>query len=33
MEVANDSLQGWPAASTAPFNPVRIPGEKTSYIV
>ncbi len=30
LEVPDDSLEAWPAASTAPFNWVRIPGEKTS---
>ncbi len=30
LEVPDDSLEAWPAASTAPFNWVRNPGEKTS---
>jgi hypothetical protein len=30
LEVPDDSLQACPAASTAAFNGVRIPGEKTS---
>src|SRR4051794_17878696 len=30
LEVPDDSLEAWPAASTAPFNWVRIRGEKTS---
>src|SRR3954453_18863164 len=30
LEVRDASLQTWPAASTAPFNWVRNPGEKTS---
>ena len=33
LEVPDDSLQAWPAASTAAFNGVRIPGEKTSLQV
>ena len=32
LEVPDASLQTWPAASTAPFNWVRNPGEKTSMI-
>jgi hypothetical protein len=32
LEVPDDSLQAWPAASTAAFNGVRIPGEKTLVI-
>ncbi len=32
LEVPDDSLQAWPAASTTAFNGVRIPGEKTSFL-
>src|SRR3712207_586809 len=30
LEVPDDSLRAWPAASTAPFGWARIPGERTS---
>src|SRR5688500_16324180 len=33
LEVPDDSLQGWPAASTLAFNGVRMPGEKTSLLI
>ncbi len=30
LEAPDDPMQAWPAASTAAFNRVRVPGEKTS---